>query len=163
MLTDGKAYRLRIGLSEGAGHVKGLGGMMGDMQEACHIAGTFVAVNLKLLQGWLPKTHMGRLRQLFGVKQNLYISCVQDGVVKRGASGTAAKAIAVLGLLGRRLRGDRVAITGGMDLLGRVMPVADLPAKIAVAKKQQVRWETRGLLSPVADKPRPLPCVRLID
>jgi ATP-dependent Lon protease len=130
-----------IALSPGTGRATALGGFEGSAEESFQVAVTFVSANVARLRKWLPagaRTVPSAQGVLYRKQQDLSLLTPWPQVPKDGASGTAAFVLAVTAVTGRSLRG-KVAVTGSMDLEGRLRPVQDTEGKTRAAMQGEVR------------------------
>tara|TARA_Y100000389_G_C17456718_1_gene518639 strand:- start:415 stop:2856 length:2442 start_codon:yes stop_codon:yes gene_type:complete len=99
------------------------------MQESMHVAKT---LSWKLL----TKKMRNELKEQWktGGKQGIHVHCPEGGVPKDGPSAGAAITTAIYSLMsGRKIKND-IAITGEIDLSGKIMPIGGLESKVFGAK-----------------------------
>lgn len=99
------------------------------MQESMHVAKT-LSWNL------LPEDKREELKAQWekSGKQGIHVHCPEGGVPKDGPSAGAAITTAIYSLMsGRKIRND-IAITGEIDLSGKIMAIGGLESKIFGAK-----------------------------
>jgi hypothetical protein len=147
VLTRGGSTVVGVQLGPGSGRVHGVGGIRGTAEESAQVAATFVGANFLRLKGVIPGVDKKR-RTLMSQVQDLLFSMVHSDNEKEGPSAGACIAFCLLQVLGMELVGI-VAITGTLDLRGRIESVGDVMEKVQAAQNHQVRCEL-FMLSPVS-------------
>ena len=73
------------------------------------------------------------------MKGGLHIHCPSTGMPKDGPSAGGAICIAIYSFLCNKYINQNIAITGEIDLLGNILPIGGLEAKLVGAKKAGIR------------------------
>jgi ATP-dependent Lon protease len=131
---------------QGKGELK-LTGKMGDvMVESAKIALAHVRKYLSETKQKLPAlapAEDGSFAMLDSVdwfqKHDIHLHIPAGAVPKDGPSAGITMATALLSLLTRRLAKDRVAMTGELSLVGKVLPVGGIKEKVLAAKRAGIR------------------------
>lgn len=118
-----------------------------DAKESFHVAISFVALNASLLRAWVT----GEARSSAGLCnrfQDLHVSIPDLGVRKQGNSAGACVALSLACLLGGcRLVKRDVAITGVVDLRGRILGVGDIRYTHTHTHQAAAGWLAAGRLA----------------
>jgi predicted ATP-dependent protease len=131
---------------QGKGELK-LTGKMGDvMVESAKIALAHVRKYLSETKQRLPALapdDKGAIPLLDSVewfqKHDIHLHIPAGAVPKDGPSAGITMATALLSLLTQRLARDRVAMTGELSLVGKVLPVGGIKEKVLAAKRAGIR------------------------
>ena len=108
-----------------------LTGTQGDtMKESMRCAET-IAINLVSKE--IPDFNKEDL------KYGLHIHCPSTGMPKDGPSAGGAICIAIYSFLCNKYINQEIAITGEIDLLGNILPIGGLEAKLVGAKKAGIK------------------------
>jgi hypothetical protein len=128
-------------LSAGVGkRVIGDGALVERGDDAAQVAITFVSLHAGLLRRSLGQTGAGRNARLFTHRQNATLHVARPHRPKPGQSAGACIALGFVAWLGRceQLLEPRIAITGHLDLRGRVFEVGGVPEKAEAARQGNV-------------------------
>lgn len=110
--------------------------------EGAQVAVSLVALNAKRLRVWATGEggDARRLRGLFTSLQDLRVHTAALDVIKAGYSSAACVALSLVVLLGGRLPAKQpvVAVTGDIDLRGRVLDVGGIREKLGVVQRRRL-------------------------
>ena len=143
LATNGMAWFCKIVVNRGTGRRLILSQLDEEGMDSMHAAITFAAINAVSLQTWIrgPPPSCKPFRGLYDKTSDVSIMLGQIEKVKRGNSGGACAALALVSLLGRcgqLANGVCVGVTGAIDLRGRLHPIDGVLEKCTTACKLEL-------------------------
>jgi ATP-dependent Lon protease len=133
----GVLFRVLARLTKGSGKLHVLGGLDPEAQDSFRVAAAFVSIHARALQGWLTVARQPLPLLTKAIDVDVGIDEVDSPTM--GPSGGTAAALALTVMLTRcKLVSHDVALTGGLDLRGRIRVVGGLLEKITHCQEQGV-------------------------
>jgi hypothetical protein len=141
IISTGQLGRCCSSLTRGRGRRRIAGGWDEKGNEAAQVAISVVALNAKRLRAWATGEAAGRGSWgLFNSLQDLSVCDTELDVDKMGYSAAACVALSLVCLLGGRMCAEHlVAVTGDIDLRGRVLEVGGIREKLEVLQRRRLR------------------------
>jgi hypothetical protein len=134
VVLDGEpALMIKATKEPGEGQRRVAGSLADDTRESWDVAISFVAINAKRLRAWATGAAVGTCHaNLYTDKEDLTLSVGNLSGPKNGSSAGACAALSLLKVLAPiKLVGELVAVTGTLDLRGRVGPVGGIKEKLS--------------------------------
>jgi hypothetical protein len=135
--SQGLYFPAKASLLPGRGEFRAIGGLRPVAEESFRVAFTFVNLRASMLAAWVaPGTSAG---PLLPPRFDLQLDTSDHHIWVDGPSASAAGALAMVMLLTKcDLLSNKLAITGKLDLRGRILSVADIDLKVAHGKKKEL-------------------------
>ena len=142
--TEGKAWVCKVSITRGTGQRSILPKLDREGMESMHAAITFVCIHATTIQEWLRVPLVPSAVKppaLFNRETDLAVMLGEVDTAKAGNSGSACAALALIAHLARLTEvggGKGVAVTGSVDLRGRINPVDGIKEKCSNAQSLEL-------------------------